>query len=101
METVTETGRLVKGRGRPGGEGPGWALETEDFKYIEVDLQRFRDEAFKFKGRFVTITGYYITQTFLESKPAEVLIAEQISLAAELERRALGLLWLEEAHFSL
>ena len=78
METVTETGWLVTGGYAIGGDATGWALQTAK-RDIEVDVSRVEAKARKFKDKFVTITGYYKTEEWIERKPSSVLVAETIT----------------------
>ena len=82
MKTIIVTGVLVIGRVYIGGEGTGWELRTDDSGTIEVDVDQVKSQAERFKGKRVTITGYYITKGYIERGPIETLVAEQISLVA-------------------
>ena len=82
MKTITETGFLVDGINHIGGEGSGWQLQSDDLGNIEVDVEQVKDQALKLRGKFVTISGYYITREYIERGPTEILVAEKLFLAA-------------------
>lgn len=77
----TFTGTLRGGIMAVGSETTGWALETDDGKRIDVNVDKAADAAASLDGKRVTVTGSMTTAKWLERGEKPLLMAEHIEAA--------------------
>lgn len=79
---TTFTGSLRGGMMAIGGETTGWTLVGDaETGGIQVDVSRVHDQAQKYDGKRVTITGRMTERDYVESGRTQVLVAEKIEPA--------------------